>query len=326
MHDTQTSPYSNLVMQRRAEAMLLLTTLIWGGTFGITKALLDGSMRPLGLLVWRFGIAAVVFPVFYGYQLRNGISRQAILRGGVLGMLLYLGFALQTMGLSGTSSSRSGFITALYVVFTPLLQVIVTRRAPSRPVMAGVALVLLGLWGLTAPGGTIAGLFAPWQAGGFGVGDLLTLACALVFAVYIILLDRFAPKAGEIAPMTWVQLLSATILLSAHRLVAEPWTMPSTVVEWGGMLYLAILATVLSTYWQTRYQPMTSPTRASVIFTMESVFAAILAAIFLNEWLGPVGIVGGVLIVAGLLVAELGGLASKQDGTRIERIGTDESG
>jgi drug/metabolite transporter (DMT)-like permease len=314
MHDSQSSPQSDIATQRRAEAMLLLTTFIWGGTFGITKFLLQGSMQPLGLLVWRFGIAAVVFPLFYGHRLRNGLPRRAIERGAVLGLLLYLGFALQTMGLSGTSSSRSGFITALYVVFTPLLQVIVTRRAPSRPVMAGVMLVLLGLWGLTAPGGSVAGLFAPWKAGGFGMGDLLTLACAIVFAVYIILLDRFAPKAGEIAPMTWVQLMSATILLSIHRLLVEPWTMPSTTVEWGGMLYLAIFATVLSTYWQTRYQPMTSPTRASVIFTMESVFSAIIAAIFLNEWLGPIGIVGGVLIVAGLLVAELGGLSLKQDG------------
>jgi drug/metabolite transporter (DMT)-like permease len=314
MHDTRTSPQPDIATQRRAEAMLLLTTFIWGGTFGITKSLLDGSLLPLGLLVWRFGIAAVVFPLFYGRHLRYGLPPQTIVRGTILGLLLYLGFAFQTLGLSGTSSSRSGFITALYVVFTPLLQVIVTRKAPSRPVMAGVSLVLLGLWGLTAPGGTITGLFEPWKAGGFGMGDLLTLACAMVFAIYIILLDRFAPKAGEIAPMTWVQLISATVLLSIHRLLVEPWTMPSSLGEWGGMLYLAIFATVLSTYWQTRYQPLTSPTRASVIFTMESVFAAILAAIFLNEWLGPIGIVGGVLIVAGLLVAELGGLAMKKDG------------
>jgi drug/metabolite transporter (DMT)-like permease len=313
MHDTRTTSDTDLAKQRRAEAILLLTTFIWGGTFGITKSLLGGSLLPLGLLVWRFGIAAVVFPLIYGSQLRNGMPRRAIVRGAMLGFLLYLGFALQTLGLSGTSSSRSGFITALYVVFTPLLQVVVTRKAPSRPVMLGVSLVLLGLWGLTAPGGRVAGLFEPWKAGGFGMGDLLTLACALVFAVYIILLDRFAPKADEIAAMTWVQLISATVLLSIHRLLVEPWTMPATVGEWGGMIYLAFFATVLSTYWQTRYQPMTSPTRASVIFTMESVFAAIFAAIFLNEWLGPVGIVGGLLIVAGLLVAELGGLAIKKD-------------
>jgi drug/metabolite transporter (DMT)-like permease len=301
-----------LTTQRRAEAMLLLTTLIWGGTFGTTKTLLQGSLLPLGLLVWRFGIAALVFPLLYQKDLRAGYDIKVVVRGCVLGTLLYLGFALQTFGLSFTSSSRSGFITALYVIFTPLLQVVFTRKAPERRVLIGVAFVLLGLWALTTPDGTLAGLLEPWKDGGLGFGDGLTLVCALAFAIYIILLDRFMPQATEIAAMTWTQLLTATVLLTIHCLLTEPFTMPAGISEWSQMLFLAIFATVLSTYWQTRYQPQTTPTRASVIFTMESVFSAIFAWFVLHERLGAIAVVGGILIVTGLLVTELGGRSNGQ--------------
>jgi drug/metabolite transporter (DMT)-like permease len=287
--------------------MLLLTTLIWGGTFSSTKALLSGSLRPMGLLTWRFGLAAIIFSVAYRRSIYRNIDRRTILYGIALGALLYAGFGLQTVGLGLTSSSRSGFITALYVVFTPLMQIFIIRTAPGRNVMIGIILVLLGLWGLTAPGGTFAGLLTPWSSGGFGVGDLLTLGCALAFAGYIILLDRAGTSTKGIAALTSVQLTTTAILCSTHCLIAEPWSAPSTGVELGLMFFLAFFASVLATYWQTAYQRYTTPSRAAVIYTMESVFSAAIAAVMLDERLGAVGVVGGVLIVAGLLVTELGG-------------------
>lgn len=293
--------------QRKAEAMLLVVTLTWGATFAITKTLL-GTMGPMTMLVWRFGIAAIVFCLFYHHRLLGPLNSRDMIRGAILGIPLYAGFALQTLGLSFTSSSRSGFITSLYVVITPILQITVTRRIPSRWVFIGIGIVLAGLWGLTAPGGRLDGLLAPWREGGFGYGDALTLGCAGVFALYIILLDRYAQNA-DIVILTAAQLVVMAVLSTVQSLATEQWAYPSTAASWAQILYLAIFATVLSTYWQTLYQRDTTPTRAAVIYTMESVFAAIIGMLILNEQLGPVGVAGGLLIVAGLLVVQLKGNA-----------------
>lgn len=294
--------------QRKAEAMLLLVTIIWGATFAITKTLL-GSMGPMTMLVWRFGIAAIVFCLIYHRRLLGALNSRDMIRGAILGLPLYAGFALQTLGLSFTSSSRSGFITALYVVITPILQITITRKIPSRWVFIGIIIVLAGLWGLTAPGGTADGLLAPWREGGFGYGDALTLGSAAVFALYIILLDRFAQNA-DIIVLTAAQLVVMAVISTVQALATEQWAYPATPISWAQILYLAIFATVLSTYWQTLYQRDTMPTRAAVIYTMESVFAAIIGMLILAEQLGPIGIAGGLLIITGLLVVQLKGTAS----------------
>lgn len=283
--------------------MLLLTTLIWGATFALTKALL-ATLQPMGLLTWRFGIAVVVFHAVFGRKLRGIFNRTTLLHGALLGFLLYLGFGLQTLGLQFTSSGRSGFITVLYVAITPLLQILVLKRLPALRVGIGIFVVLLGLWSLTSPAGPLSSLADASGFEDFGTGDLLTLGCALTFAGYMLILDRVSQNA-EIIHLTAVQLITVFICSLTHSLLTEPWTMPGTIVDWSQMLFLAIFATVMTTYWQTRYQRYTTPTRAAVIFTMESVFAAIIGTIFLGENFGATGVLGGVLIVAGLLIVEL---------------------
>ncbi|HVK39149.1 MAG TPA: DMT family transporter [Candidatus Kapabacteria bacterium] len=293
--------------------MLVATTLIWGATFAITKALIDDGVAPMAIVAWRFTIASVVFAAIFARTLRRGMSRVTVVHGLVLGVLLYAGFGMQAIGLGVTSSSRSGFITALYVIFTPLLQILVTRRAPSRNVWIGIVLVLLGLWALTAPGGVVAGLVDPWSSGGFNVGDLLTLISAFFFAIYIVLLDRYSAD-GDIVTLTSIQLVTVALVSLGHLAVtgspAASWAIPSTVGAWAGILYLALLASVLSTYMQTRYQRDTTPSRAAVIFTLESVFAALLGAVALGESLTMLSLAGGALILTGLLVAELSGGSS----------------
>lgn len=287
--------------------MLLLTTLIWGGTFAATKALLS-VLPPMGLLTWRFGLGAILFCILFARELRravrSGIQGKAITHGMLLGFLLFLGFGLQTMGLQFTSSGHSGFITVLYVAITPLLQIITTRRVPSPRVAAGVATVLVGLWSLSAPPGPLTGLFESSSFSGFGLGDALTLGCAFTFAIYILVLDRVS-RESPIAVLTAVQLITITILSAGYSLAAEEWKAPAFATDWGLLFFLSFFATVLTTYWQTRYQKDTVPTRAAVIFTLESVFAAIVAVLFMGEHLGTTGIVGGAVIVAGLLIVEV---------------------
>lgn len=283
--------------RRTAEGMLLLTAFIWGGTFGATKLLLGGSLEPMGLLTWRFGIASVFFLLLYFSRIRRMITPRALVIGLVLGVLLYLGFGLQTIGLKLTSSSRSGFITALYVVMTPLLQVFFGRGAPAKRVWISVGLVMLGLWLLTTPEGG--------SAEGFNTGDLLTLVCAFSFAVYIMVLDRWGTEFDPVL-MTALQLSTVFVLCALHCGIAEPWTAPSSPIDWALLLYLALLASVFTTWCQAHYQPRTTPSRAAIIYTMESVFAAIVGIALLNEPMHEPGYIGAALIIGGLLLVETG--------------------
>jgi drug/metabolite transporter (DMT)-like permease len=289
-----------------AEGFLLLTTLIWGTTFSLTKSLFEGSMHPFGLVAYRFGIASVFFAVLFGRRLRAEFDRRTWLRGMLLGTNLYAGYALQTMGLELTTSSRSGFITVLYVIITPLLQLMVTRRLPRLNIMIGALMAVVGVWGLTSPGGTLDGLIDPWRTGGVNLGDILTLVSSIIFAVYIILLDRLAEGTRPLS-LTGAQIGTVAVLAITHAAIVEPPSAPASGLAWGKLFFLAIVATVTTTYWQTRYQPAVAPARAAVIFTLESVFGAFFAYLILGEHLGPVALAGAVLIIAGLLVTELVG-------------------
>ncbi|HVZ41731.1 MAG TPA: DMT family transporter [Candidatus Kapabacteria bacterium] len=302
---TQDSPQQQLQASRRVrgELMLILTTVVWGATFAATKLLLE-TLHPMCLLAWRFGSAAILFLILFRKQLVGRFDRATLALGALLGLFLYGGFALQTTGLKYTTSSRSGFITTLYVVITPLLQTVLTRRLPARRVMWGILLVILGLWGLTSNTDSPADLLANWSNSGFGIGELLTLVAAAIFALYIIALDRRGRGLNP-AKLTAAQLVTTGTLALAHSLIAREWTIPHGADSWMQLLYLSLFASVLATYWQTRYQGESNPTRAAIIYTMESVFAAIIGVIFLAEHLGPIAIAGGALIITGLLVVEL---------------------
>jgi drug/metabolite transporter (DMT)-like permease len=274
----------------KAEFYLLLCALIWGATFLIVKnGLLDAS--PLLLISIRFGLAAIIFlPLSFASLVR--LDRNGLTKGVILGVLLFAGFATQTIGLKYTTASKSGFITGLLVVFTPFLQMLIERRPPNKGNVIGVSLVAVGLYLLTSPTGA-----------GFNVGDALTLLCAIIFAIYIVYLDVFS-KQCNISQLTFLQMLVTVILAYAGSFLFEQrylrWT-PQLLMAVG---YLAILATVVTLYVQTRYQKHTTPTRAAIIFSLEPVIAAIIAYWFGNERIGLWGVLGG-LIVVGLLVSEL---------------------
>lgn len=278
-------------LQLRAELLLILCSLIWGATFLIVKnGIQDAS--PLLFIAIRFGLASLVFAPL-GLRSMLQLTRPAMGRGIVLGLLLFGGFAFQTMGLRYTTASKSGFITGLLVAFTPLFQLLLERRNPRWGNLAGVALVVFGLYFLTSPNG-----------GGFNQGDFLTLICAVIFAVYIVCLDIFS-KECNVTQLTFLQMLITVGLSLLFSFSLEQrylqWT-PRLLLALG---YLSVLATVVTLYLQTRFQKFTTPTRAAIIFSLEPVFSAIIAYYFGGERIGWMGLAGGGLIVMGLLVSEL---------------------
>jgi drug/metabolite transporter (DMT)-like permease len=275
----------------RAEGVLLGLTMIWGSTFVVGKIVLQ-HLSPLETIAIRFTLSTLFFLVFFSRQIFP-LSRRQIVRGGILGVFLFLGFVPQTVGLTLTTASKSAFITGMMVVFVPLLQVVIERRAPKIGNITGVAVVSAGLWLLTSPSGS-----------SFNLGDALTLVCAVLFAVYIVYIDLVSHDMSAVQ-LTFLQMATNAGLALAATFVFD--TVPAgipggTVVA---ILYLTAFATILTTFLQTRFQKETTPTRAAIIFTIEPVFAAVSAAVILGERIGAGGAVGGCLIIGGVLISEL---------------------
>lgn len=279
---------------RRAEIFLLLVTIIWGSTFVITKTSLD-SASPLMFLGVRFLIAALIFGAVFHKRIFSAKFKPG--KAAILVCLtLFVGFATQTAGLKYTSASHSGFITGLLVIFTPILQVIIEKKLPDRGVWFGVILVTIGLYLLVNPSSEINSdvLF----------GDFLTLLCAIVYAVYIVYLD-IASRETDIFQLTFYQFVTVFVFAFASAPFFETPYLTGNTDLWMALFYLAIMATIVTTFVQTRYQKETTPAKAAVIFTMEPVFSAVLAFFVLGEMIGLTGIFGGTLIVIGLLTSEL---------------------
>lgn len=275
----------------KAELVLLFVTLVWGGTFAVVKLALNDA-SPLTFLGLRFGAASLIFPIIY-HRNYYSMDRGTLSGGLFLGLLLMIGFAFQTVGLKYTTVSKSAFITGLLVAFTPIAQAAIERRLPTRGSLIGVGLVAVGLYLLTSPGGQ-----------GFNVGDLLTLFCAISYAIYIVYLDIFS-KRHDVSKLTLLQLAVTCMLSISVAPFVETMHVHFTIGFLWALLYTSILATVFATYLQTKYQRDTTPVRAAIIYSMEPVMANVVGFFVFGEFVGWIGAVGGALIIAGFLTSEL---------------------
>ncbi len=280
-----------MTAKSKAEIALLSTTLIWGNTFVAMKIVLQDT-SPMMNVALRFGVASLIFFLIFRKTLFP-LARKLVLKGFLLGLFLFLGFIAQNIGLMYTTASKSAFITGLMVLFVPVLQIFIERKAPRLGNILGIVLVVAGLWFLTAPAGSE-----------FNTGDALTILCAICFAVYIIYLD-IVSKEMTAAQLTFLQIAATAIYGSVILLLTETPTFVMSTSSFVALVFLTLCATVLTTYVQTRYQKDTTPTRAVIIFSIEPVIAAISAYFILGERIGALGVFGGGLIIAGVLLSEL---------------------
>ena len=286
--------------QYKAEFYLLMTTVIWGGTFAVTKSGLDDA-SPLLFLGIRCSVATVLFTAMFFNRIKKNI-RGALKPGLLLGMMMFLGLGLQNVGLQYTTASRSGFLTFIYALFVPFLQVYFMKKRPQTGSIIGLIIVMGGLFLLTDPG-----------KGGVRLGDILTLGCAIVYAFYIIFLDT-KTRDNDVITLTVMQFGVAGVLsLLVSPLVETPFVKVTSNFLWA-IAYLALLGTMLSTYVMTRYQKDTTPMRAVLIYAMEPIMAAVLAAMILNETFTRLEWVGAGLILSGVVLSEVWGIfAAKKD-------------
>lgn len=288
------------------EFALLFNTLIWGGTFALIKNALT-DISPMLFLALRFSIAALLFLPFVYSSLKK-TNRQTLIAGSILGIFYFSGFAAQTFGLNLTTATKSGFITGTFVVFIPILQLIIENRKPKWFNVFSVLIVLLGLIMLSSKGENIFE-FIKQLGSDFNFGDFLTLLCALLFAFQVVYVDVFTRK-YEYLPMVFVQLLITGVggfilsyIFSISSLETVKFTFNSAVTT--AIIYTAIFASIIATVIQLKFQKTVSPTKAGIIFSIEPIFAAVFAYFLLSEKISNFGLIGCVLIFIGLIVSEI---------------------
>ena len=281
---------------------LLAAAAVWGITFPLVKDALD-DIAVFEFLAIRFAIATLVLSAIRPAAARK-VFRSNVRAGLIAGMLLALGHAFQTLGLERTLSTNAGFITGLYVVFTPLLAAIVLRRRPQLIVLTGVVLTAAGLalMSLRFDGGSFT----------FNTGDLLVLVCAVMYAGQIVTLARYA---SESDPSTLtIQQLGVTAVFFALAMPTQDVRPPVTGAVWLAIGMTALGSSVFGISVQTWAQRRISPTRAAVIFSMEAPFAALAAFALADERLPSRAWIGAALILTGMLIVELKPATTAQEG------------
>lgn len=273
-----------------AAIALIAVTATWGSTFILIKDLLD-RVPVSDFLAVRFTIAAAALWLVAPRTLAR-LSPAARRQGAVLGLLYGIAQLLQTAGLAHTAASVSGFITGMYVVFTPLFAALLLRQRIGRVTWFAVALATAGLALLSLRGLSV------------GYGETLTLLSAALYALHIVGLGRWSTPSNAyglsvlqmlvIAAVTWVGAIPGGVVL------------PPTPADWMSVLYMALVSGALALVAQTWAQAHLPATRAAIIMTMEPVFAAAFAVALGGEVLTARMLSGGALVLAAMYIVELG--------------------
>ncbi len=275
---------------RIAEGALLLITAIWGTTFPLLRVTLR-TLDPYEIIALRFTIAAVILVAIYWKRLFRA-GRTALWDGAVTGLFMVAGYLTQAIGLTTTSSPRSAFLTGTAVVFVPFLAFLVQRSGVALGEAAGVLLTFVGLLLFYVDAGLT-----------LRAGDLWTLAGAIAFASQVVY-TNVARRSDPFAVSALQALVAAAvgwIFVGARGGLS----VPVAAIPWGTLLYLGIIATALILALQTWALGKTKPVRAGVIYSLEPVFAAIVAMMFFREGMSAREVAASGAIMLGVLVAEL---------------------
>ncbi len=284
---------------------LLAATAVWGTTFVTVKDALDDS-DAFTFLALRF-LAGGAVALLLGLR---ADWRGVLVPGLKLGALLFGGYALQTVGLASTTPSRSAFVTGVTVLFVPFVAWAFSGARPPARAFVAPLLALAGLQRLT--GVQLGDALPP--------GDLLTLGCAVLYALHIFFLGRWG-RGLPVLPLTAVQLFTVSALSAACLPLSAPRLEPSS-GYWAAVLFTGIFASTVAIALQTWAQARLSATRAAVIYSLEPVFALALSVLLGREPMTAAGLLGGGLILAAVLVSEVP-LASLRRGALPQARGGD---
>lgn len=290
----------------KGEFIIIVITILWGSTFVIVKQSLNDISSLLYVAI-RFTLATLIlFPIFLWKKDKN--EKLVTCPGVFLGVLLFLGFAVQTMGLGITTATKSGFITGTAVILIPFFQIFIEKKKPSRGTVIGIFLVFIGLLFFSS-GGSSVFEFLSLIGSDFNFGDFLTFLCAVFFAIQIVYIDKYS-KENSVLSLLFSQLVTVAVLSILCTIIFSLTSIEPVKAEFNGnvifsLLFTAIVATLINIGLQTKYQKSISPSKAGIIYTFEPLFAAFLAYLILNEKINNFGYIGSALIFAGLITSEI---------------------
>ena len=293
-----------MIKNFKGSIMLLITSLIWGTAF-VAQSEGMNYVEPFTYNAMRTLLGGVVLiPVMILFRFsdkRNGKEksscslRNTVIGGICCGIALFIASSFQQAGIAQTTAGKAGFVTALYIVIVPMIGIFLHKKIPLR-MWLFIAIALAGFW-----------LLCIKQDVGISSGDLLVFFGAIAFAVHITVIDYFNQKNTDGILMSCIQFFTAGLLMLICMFIFEKPTIPNIMGAGGTILYAGILSCGVAYTLQILGQKHTNPTLATMLMSLESVFAALSGWLILGEKLSIKEFIGCVLIFAAVILAQLAG-------------------
>ena len=275
----------------KADLALLLVTIFWGAGFPATKIALQ-TITPYYHIGIRFAVASLLLSLLFYKKLRS-LNKSLIKPALILSSLLFATYAFQTVGIQYTTASKSGFFSGLAVLIVPLFSIFYMKTKLELKTIISVVTATLGLFLLSYTGSDF----------NFNIGDFLTILCSICYAWQLLFTGTYVQK-HDATLLAIVQLFFVSLYGMAFAVILEPIPANMSVPSFWSLMFSAVFCTAFAFWMQTTAQKFTAASHIALIFTMEPVFGALTSFLLLNEVLGAMGIIGGILIVSAMIISE----------------------
>lgn len=276
--------------------LIVAATIIWGFSFVVVKDAVD-AMPPAWLMGTRFTATALILTIAFNKTLRRNVDASHLIAGAVLGVLSFLGFWIQTIGITDTTPGRNAFLTATYCVMVPFLYWIVAKRRPTIFNLVAAVLCIAGV-GFVSLGGDFS-FSMRW-------GDAMTLLGAVFFALHMVMVPIFASK-RDVMTITIVQIATSGLCGLAIGFASEPIPQIEALELdfWIQLGYLVVFASCLAMVFQNVAQAKIPPAQAALLLSLESVFGVVFSVLLYGEELTWMLLAGFALIFAAIVISEI---------------------
>jgi drug/metabolite transporter (DMT)-like permease len=284
----------NGVLEFTSDFMLFLISICWGSTFIIIKNVIS-DFPVFTFLFFRFLIASILLSPFILLKYKH-INKKSLLAGVFLGFLLFLLFALQTIGLIYVKASVAAFITGTYIIFTPIFSIIILHKKPYKSSVYGVIIAMIGLFFITYEKNFV-----------LSTGVIYLILNAIFLALHLIYVDKYSRKYNTFI-LTAFQFITMTVLsfLCAFIFRDNLFNVNFTKGALFAIFYTAIFASVVAYLIQIGMQKFTTPTKTAIMFAAEPLSAPFFSYFIGKEILNTQQLIGAIFIILAMVIAEVG--------------------
>lgn len=273
------------------ELGLITTAIIWGSGFAATAIAIENYTAYQTMFV-RFIVGALILCILFPKRLKK-INKSTIFKGAILGLILYLAFALQTVGLQFTTPSKNAFLTAVNVVIVPFISFVIYKKYLDRYEVLGAILAVTGV-----------GIISLQLTNAINFGDFLSLLCAFAFAFHIFYTARFVVNNDAIL-LTLIQMVTAAVFGFLVIFIQGDVIIPFEARSLFSMLYLGLFSTATAFLLQTASQKFVSETKAAIILSTEAVWGMVFSMIIIGEIITLRMAIGAAIILLAIIIAEV---------------------